>query len=365
MEDIKNRIISISGEPASGKSSVVKLITEKYKSMGYSVHIISVGTLFREMQLREYNRMFPEKTDVSISDIQADPEFRSKLLEIDKLIDKEIENKGREINSIKRPNSVYIIDSRLAWRNIPSSYAVRLTVSDRIAGKRVFYDNSREKEDKYNTLDEAISSTKLRKQLEIKRYLQKYNVDITDSNNYDLIIDTSYSNVNELANVIINGENHWHTGNSYPKTWATPVSFLPLQLGRTTGQPSCLGNTIESLAEDIKREGYNPSLGTLEIVERNGIKYLLEGNHRTFAALSAGMTLLPYKVTHTDDKIANNVASPLLTQNKRYLEYLYDYVDGIQYYGGTLGNNKQFSDFSIKDLSYYGPAMSAIDSNER
>lgn len=367
MEKIRNKIITISGEPASGKSTVVKALTKKYEDMGYSVHIISIGTLSREMQIQEYNKMFPGKAGASLADIQADPEFKPKLLQIDKSIDKEVEKKGLEINSKERPNDIYFVDSRLAWKNIPDSYSVRLTVSDNIAGERVFNDSTRETVDQYSTLAQAIEQTKARKRVEIERYKQKYDVDITNPDNFDLIIDTSYSNIDELADIIINGGKIYYSQNSgyYPKTWASPATFLPLQLGRTTGRMSCSGNTIESLAELIKENGYDPISGTLEVVERNGIKYLLEGNHRTFAALSNGKTLLPYEITHKDDSIANNMSSSSLTQSNGYMEYLYDYSDGIRYYGGNIGNINQFKEFSIKDLTHYNEAMAAIKIQER
>lgn len=48
MENIRNKIITISGEPASGKSTVVKEIKSKYEKQGFNVYIISVGDVFRE-----------------------------------------------------------------------------------------------------------------------------------------------------------------------------------------------------------------------------------------------------------------------------------------------------------------------------
>ena len=47
MENIRNKIITISGEPASGKSTVVKEIKSKYEKQGFNVYIISVGDVFR------------------------------------------------------------------------------------------------------------------------------------------------------------------------------------------------------------------------------------------------------------------------------------------------------------------------------
>ncbi len=268
--------------------------------------------------------------------------------EIDGKVDSEVATKGKKINEKERPNDVYIIDSRLAWNNVPDSYAIRLTINESIAGKRVFNDKTRGPEDQYETVDLAIKKTKERKDGEVKRYKERYNVDLLDENNYDLVVDTSYSNTEELADIIIKGEEAYRKGEYYPKNWSSPVGFLPLQKGRTTGQATLAGNTIESLAEEIEQNGYNPTLGLLEIVKRDGKKYLLEGNHRTFGALCAGKTLLPYDVVAEEN--SNNHKLTGLTDYDGYSEYLYDYAEGIQHYGGKIGKINQLKDFSINDL---------------
>ena len=135
----------------------------------------------------------------------------------------EIARKGKEINEKERPNDVYIIDSRLAWSNVPDSYAIRLTVNEAIAGKRVFYDTTRGSEDQYETVDEAIQKTRKRKLGEIERYKEKYGINLLDENNYDLVVDTSYTNTQELADIIVSGEEAYRTGKSYPKYWANPT----------------------------------------------------------------------------------------------------------------------------------------------
>lgn len=349
MKEIKNKIISISGEPVSGKSTVVKKLKEKYEKEGYKVHIISIGHIFRVIAKNEYRRMYPDRKNANLTDIEADKDFAAQISIIDEKVDSEVAIKGKKINKVERPNDVYIIDSRLAWKNIPASYAIRLTVDEKIAGQRVYEDSERGSEDQYSSMQEAISKTRERKFLEIERYNKRYGVDLTDPENYDLIVDTSYSNVDELAEIIIKGEEKYREEEYYPKYWASPARFLPTQLGRTTGVPSPLGYTIESLAEKIKEEGYDPERGELEIIEANDCKYLIEGNHRTLGALSAGKTLLPYRTTHKEDKFAKDIVNNLI-QDRRYMEYLYDYVEGIQYYGGMLGEIKSFKNFPLEKL---------------
>lgn len=348
LEKIKNKIITISGEPVSGKSTVVRELKNKYEEMGYNVHIISVGDVFRDCIKKEYMKKYPEKKNVNLADMQNDKEFMAKVHSVDGKVDNEVQRKGKEINEKERPNEVYIIDSRLAWKNIPDSYAVRLTINDNIAGKRVLNDKTRSEEDQYQTLESAIEKTRERKIGEIERYKERYNVDLSDEENYNLVVDTSYSNTEELADIIIKGEELYRNGKWYPKNWSSPVCFLPLQLGKITGRPSMGGFTIESLTEIIEKNGFDPELGFVEIVERDNCKYLSEGNHRTFAALSTGKTLLPYMVTSKEDsKIYTQTG---ITHYDTYKEYVYDYADGIRYYGGKIGKIKQFEKFEVNDL---------------
>lgn len=41
-----------------------------------------------------------------------------------------------------------------------------------------------------------------------------------------------------------------------------------------------------------------------------------------------------------------------ITHYDAYKEYIYDYVDGIEYYGGKIGNIEQLKNFKIKDLLF-------------
>lgn len=352
MSKIRNKIITISGEPVSGKSTVVQMLQEKYEKMGCRVHIVKTGNIFRDRVKKEYLRMYPDKTNANLADIQEDETFAQKIGEIDIAIDEMVAQMGKEINSEERPDDVYIIDSRLAWHNIPDSYAVRLTVNETIAGQRVFKDQNRGSEDSYSTVEEAIEKTRQRKLGEIDRYNKRYGVDLANPNNYDLIIDTSYSNTEELADIVISGEETYRKGKYYPKTWASPLDFLSIQKGRETSSESYRGNTIESLAESIRKEGYDPIKGTLDIAEEDGVKYVLEGNHRTMAALSAGKTLLPYDVIYKDDKYSREAAEEVY--DDRTLERIYDWIEHIVYYGGKIGNIEQLKGLKVTDLFSVG-----------
>lgn len=346
MSEIKNKIITISGEPVSGKSTVVKKLKEKYEEMGYNVHLVFTGHLFRDIIMEEYRRMYPDRKDAKLADVQADETFASKIRGIDKLVDEEMRKKGIEINSKERPNDVYIIDSRLAWHNIPVSYAVRLTVDEEIAGERAFADETRGPEDRYETVEEAIKMTRERKLGEIERYKKRYGVDLSNPENYDLIVDTAYSNISELADIVIAGEKAYREGKEYPKMWASPAQFISVQPSKEFED-----RKHEIITKSIKEDGYNLAEGTIHIAECDEVKMLLDGNHRTCAALANGKTLVPYKVIHKDDEKARENLQILY--DDICMECIYDWAYAISLFGGKIGGQEQFKDFSIEKLTSY------------
>lgn len=349
MEDkkIRNKIITLSGEPVSGKGTAVKKMIEKLKEQGYTdeqIHLKSTGHEFRryfnsviefvlnlknekkleEISSREELKDFFEnsnyrqlliKTIVELKDSGADlSKFtieqanNSELFHdirgvVDKLIDNRMKKLGEEINNKEHPNEIWIIDSRLAFDNIPESFAVRLTANSQVAGERLFNDKSRGTEDsQYSSIEEAIKEREERKEGEKKRYSKKYNVNLEDENNYDLIIDTSYSTPDDIASTILKCSELYHKNKPFGKKWASPNLFLPLQKERETYAPSLLGNiSLEDLTEEIKENGYYPE-STIEVIDVDGKKYIIEGHHRNFANARSGNTLIPYETIAKDDE---------------------------------------------------------------
>ena len=288
MSEIKNRIITISGEPASGKSTVIKRLKEEYEKQGYNVHIFSVGNEFRKMaqekglSIEEFNKFIVGRED------------------IDRLIDSAVAQRGKEINSKKRLSDIYIFDSRLAFHNIPNSFSIRLTVDDNVAGKRVFEDKKRGEEDKYSTLEDAIKATRARKLNEVERYKNRYGIDLQDPNNYKLVIDTSFANIEDIAQVIMQGLEYDMQDKFFGNMWTSPKKLLPLQDELDTIYTGSCYN-LNTLVDIIKKEGYDPTreIFTIEVDDR---MYIIEGHHRNFAAGSLGKTLVPYLTIAKDDE---------------------------------------------------------------
>ena len=351
MSEIKNKIITISGEPASGKSTVVKMLKQKYEEMGYLVHIEPIGHYWRDAAVEIYKKVKPEIQNPTIDEIHADPDFELFRKEIDLALDERVRKRGEEINCQLRPNEIFIFDSRLAWQNIPSSYAVRLTVDEQMAGLRVYNDQTRGTEDQYENEPAAIEATRVRKQEEIKRYKKRYGVDLENQENYDLVVDTSFSNTEELARIIIDGENVYRTGEQYPKMWASPLTFLSEQEMRRT-----YNSNIEAIVKSMKEKGFDPIAGIVEIAENEGVKILLNGNHRVCARLSMGKTLVPYIVTQKDNKYSQNIAN--MIYDDPVLECIYDWAEIISWVGGDIG---KLQIEQIRDLKYLKNVKSLKD----
>ena len=365
-KNIKNKIIAISGEPVSGKGTTVKKIIEKLKEQGYTeehIHLETTGSEFRryfnslidlivnldnkeelnKIYKREeladfFDNEFYRKTlaktiaqlkqkniDLSkftINEANNSEEFKDVRKIVDTLIDERMANKGKEINKESHPKDIWIIDSRLAFHNIPESFSVRLTTNADVAGKRLFNDNSRGKEDKYANVEEAKKEREMRRIGENTRYMNRYGVDLTNEKNYDLIIDTSYSTVEDIANVILEGSRYYEKNKNFAKKWASPKTFLPLQTERETLAKSPLSNlSMDDMIKSIDEYGYFPN-STIEVVNVDNINYIIEGHHRNFAAAYCGKTLVPYEVLAKDDeklkKYSNSTArerAEALTKN--------------------------------------------------
>ncbi len=148
--------ITISGEVASGKSTVGKLLAEKL-----DYEFVSIGNRTRE---------FAANKGLSIV------QFQKECLgnpETDKQIDSLFSN---ECNSKEE----LIIDYRLGFNFIKDAFHVYLKVSDETAIERV---------KKAHRPNETHLTVAIRNETFRNQFLNAYNLDYTNPNNYDLVID--------------------------------------------------------------------------------------------------------------------------------------------------------------------------------
>ena len=148
--------ITLSGEVASGKSTIGRLLAE---NLDYK--FVSIGNRTRE---------FAERKGLDIVQFQkeclSDPR-------IDKLIDKQF---SEECNA----NENLIIDYRLAFKFISNSYNIFLKISEANATDRLRKANRQN--ETYLTIRERNDTFK-------NQFQNSYGVDYTDEKNYDLVIE--------------------------------------------------------------------------------------------------------------------------------------------------------------------------------
>ena len=270
--EIKNRIIAISGEPVSGKGTTIKEMTEMLIKEGYkeeNIHIISTGHQFRDyfekiidfirnindseklkelgedkglkqiLENKEYRKVLQntisniQKNNINLDDISKISELNNSEIfaelrsVVDTLIDGDTKRLGEEINREERQDEVWIFDSRMAFDNIPGDFSVRLTVNPYEATKRLYNDTSRGNEDRYASIEEAEKAREERRIGEIKRYKERYGVDLEDENNYNLIVNTTSAEVDDIAKIILECEERYRNGEEFGKNWASVLTMIP------------------------------------------------------------------------------------------------------------------------------------------
>lgn len=164
--------IAISGDPGSGKTTFAR---EVAKQTGYE--LITTGNIFRKLA---------QEKGVSITEL-------NKMAETQKEIDYKVDHFLQGLNV--QPGD-YVLDSRMAWHFVKGAFKIRLTVKPEVAVDRVFSDDA-EMREKYKSLEEAKNEIRARRDSEIKRYRDLYDVDIGDPENFDLLIDTSEKSLEE------------------------------------------------------------------------------------------------------------------------------------------------------------------------
>ncbi len=164
--------ITISGLPGSGTTTVAKILAEK---LGFP--LISAGEVFR--------RLADEK-NMSLEQFSRYAEMNP---EIDKLID----SKQKE-EALKHENVV--VEGRLSGWMVPADLKVWIYCDERIRYERVA---GRERK----PLDVVKNETRLREEIEKRRYLKIYGIDIEDKNIYHLMINSGKFDANQIVDIIL------------------------------------------------------------------------------------------------------------------------------------------------------------------
>jgi len=187
----KKHIITIAGKLGSGKSSTAKLVAKKLLYTHYSTG--------------DFMRSIANDRGISLADLSA-------IAESDDSIDKALDDHNLEIGKMKN----IVLDSRLGFHFIPESFKVFLELDAETASERILEDRKSnpnrhtEATGSFDTKESIIEKINTRLLSERKRYKELYGIeDQTDHNNFDLIIDTSKTPLEEVTKKIIEEYNNW------------------------------------------------------------------------------------------------------------------------------------------------------------
>lgn len=163
--------ITLSGEVASGKSTVGKLLAEK---LNYS--FVSIGNKTRE---------YAESRGQSIVDFQKECLLNPDL---DKEIDLKFSNECNVTDNL-------VIDYRLGFKFIKSAYHIFLKISEKTAIERL---NSA------NRKNENSSTLRERNEAFNTQFKNAYGLDYTDERNYNLVADVDeFKSAEEISEYIL------------------------------------------------------------------------------------------------------------------------------------------------------------------
>jgi len=164
-------IITISGPPGSGKSTLSKIISAKL-----GLELVSMGDVFRKcardrcMSLEEFGQ----------------------IAKCNEKIDREIDEMQKKI---ARENDNIMIEGRLSGFLVDADLKVWLKAPLEIRAQRIAKRECK-------SLAKAMEETAIREQCERERYLSYYEIDIKDLSVYDIVIDSSKWSAEEISEIV-------------------------------------------------------------------------------------------------------------------------------------------------------------------
>ena len=172
--------MTITGRLGSGKSTICKILNEEYGS-----EIFSTGTI---------NREYARKLGISALEL-------NKRLKTDPTLDYEIDKSVSEISEMRKDDKL-IFDSRMAWHFAKDTFKIFLTIDPMEAARRVML-NQRGEEERYGSIEEACEGLLERSRVERDRFINIYQADYLDQNNFNLVVDTTSRTPQEIVNIIM------------------------------------------------------------------------------------------------------------------------------------------------------------------
>jgi len=179
-------IITISGDPGSGKSTIAKELAKKLSAKGGSAS----GGKAKRIYVGEIRRNLAKEKGLTLEQLN---QYAQTHPETDVDIDKKVASQARQLAK----KYLVIVEGRTQFHFIPESFKLYIKVSLNEGAKRIWRQIQSEKaksarnEGKINSLAQLKKSILKRIASDKKRYQKYYNLDHTLKLHYDLIVDTT------------------------------------------------------------------------------------------------------------------------------------------------------------------------------
>ena len=182
----QRRIITISGAIGSGVSSAARGVADKLDYRHFSS-----GELFREIAIE--NNLSLDAMNLSAED--------------SKYVDSEIDHLIRTLGEHER----IVMDTRLGYMWLPNSFKVYLKLNLKTASSRVYKQIKKgERRAEYmETKKDVYVAMRARVEEERKRFQDKYGIDISNINSFDLTINTADVSLEKVVEIIKTEYKNW------------------------------------------------------------------------------------------------------------------------------------------------------------
>ena len=173
-------IITIAGDPGSGKSTIARMLAAKLGLMYYSIGA--------------KRRMMAEEREMTLEEL-------NQLGEKEDFTDREVDEWQKKLGETR---DGFIMEGRTSFFFIPNSIKLYLSVDAKEGSKRIWEQmqkGGRQVERQgLSSLDDVLSSIKRRKESDSRRYKKYYNLNVEDKKHFDAVIDTTEKDVQTVLN---------------------------------------------------------------------------------------------------------------------------------------------------------------------
>lgn len=181
----KKHIITVTGDHASGQGTLTKFLCDE---LGYEVY-----------RNGQYARALALEMGMNIIEFQT---YLNEHPELDRKIEKSASEYAASHDNL-------VIDAKLGWYVVPTSFKVYLRVDIDVAAKRAFNDEKRKESEPFDSVEQAKEKIMYRFAEENKRWFETYGVRRDDMSNYDFVLDTTNLTPEEVKEKVKEAYFNW------------------------------------------------------------------------------------------------------------------------------------------------------------